>query len=116
MPDGTRVAAAGAKDAATFSLKVDGQAVSDQVHIASIIVYKAIGKIPFARIEIYDGDPAAQTFEVSSGKVFVPGAKLEVLTGYRSEETPVFKGIIVSQQLRIRTPGPSILRCVPGIR
>jgi Rhs element Vgr protein len=109
VPEATRVESAAAKDAATFSLKVNGQAVSDEVRVAGIIVYKAIGKIPFARIEILDGDPSAQTFEISSGDVFVPGGELEVLTGYRSEETPVFKGVIVSQQLRVRTPGPSIL-------
>jgi Rhs element Vgr protein len=109
MSDATRIASAAAKDAATFSLKVNGQAVSDEIRIAGIIVYKAIGKIPFARIEIHDGDPSTQTFEVSSGNVFLPGAELQVLTGYRSEETPVFKGIVVSQQLRVRTPGPSIL-------
>ncbi|MGC2577549.1 MAG: hypothetical protein WA376_08220, partial [Terrimicrobiaceae bacterium] len=103
------IATAATKDVATYTVKIDGEAIPRAVRIAGIVVFKEIGKIPFARIEIHDGDPAAQTFEASAGDLFVPGNEVEILGGYRSEETPIFKGVVVSQQLRVRTPGPSAL-------
>jgi Rhs element Vgr protein len=109
MADPVLVEAAGAKDVVTFTLKAKGRPVPDTIRTGGLIVFKGIGRIPFARVEIFDGDPAVQTFEVSAGDVFVPGNELEVLAGYRSRETSIFKGIIVSQQLRARSPGPSVL-------
>ena len=109
MSSPTLIATAATKDVATYTVKIDGEAIPRAVRIAGIVVFKGIGKIPFARIEIHDGDPAAQTFEASAGDLFVPGNEVEILGGYRSEETPIFKGVVVSQQLRVRTPGPSAL-------
>ena len=109
MSSPNRIVTAATKDVATYTVKIDGEAIPRAVRIAGIVVFKAIGKIPFARVEVHDGDPAAQTFEASSGDLFVPGKEVEILAGYRSEETPIFKGVVVSQQLRVRTPGPSVL-------
>jgi Rhs element Vgr protein len=109
MSSPNRIVTAATKDVATSTVKIDGAAIPRTIRIAGLVVFKAIGKIPFARIEIHDGDPAAQTFEASSGELFVPGNEVEILAGYRSEEIPIFKGIVVGQQLRVRTPGPSIL-------
>ena len=109
MSSPNRIATAGTKDVATFTVKVQGEAIPSALRVAGIVVFKAIGKISFARLEVHDGDPAAQTFAASSGDLFVPGNEVEILAGYRSEETPIFKGIIVGQQLRVRTPGPSVL-------
>ena len=109
MSSPNQIVTAATKDVATYTVKIDGEAIPQAVRIAGIVVFKAIGKIPFARVEVHDGDPAAQTFEASSGDLFVPGNEVEILAGYRSEETPIFKGVVVSQQLRVRTPGPSVL-------
>ncbi|MEX2382293.1 MAG: type VI secretion system tip protein VgrG [Opitutales bacterium] len=109
MSEPAQIHAAGAKDLVTFTLKAAGQAVPDTIRIGGITVFKGIGRIPFARIEILDGDPAAQTFEVSASDAFVPGNELELFAGYRSQETLLFKGLVVSQQLRVRTPGPNML-------
>ena len=104
MSSPNQIVTAATKDVATYTVKIDGEAIPQAVRIAGIVVFKAIGKIPFARVEVHDGDPAVQTFEASSGDLFVPGNEVEILAGYRSEETPIFKGVVVSQQLRVRTP------------
>ena len=109
MPTSDQVEAVGAKDLVTFTVVSDGQVVPGTVRFTGIAIYKAVGRIPFARIEIADGDPASQTFETSESTFFVPGAEIEIRAGYRSEEEPVFKGVVVSQQIRVNEAGPSQL-------
>jgi len=99
----------GAKDVVTFTVRVNDADVSKTLEIAGIMIFKGIGKIPFARIEILDGDPAAQTFSMSEGDLFAPGKEIEILAGYRSQEDRIFKGILVGQKIRVRQDGRGLL-------
>jgi phage protein D len=89
-------------DLVTFSLKVNGESLSTQYQVASVLVSKEVNKIPFAKLVIYDGDPAAQDFAVSNEETFIPGAEIEILAGYHSDEATIFKGIILKHSLKIR--------------
>ena len=109
MAEGTIIRANAPKDAATFTLKVNGDAVPGTVKISAITVFVGVGRIGNARIEIFDGDPAEVDFKASASDHFVPGNELEVMAGYRSDETLIFRGIITSQKLSIRSPGASLL-------
>jgi len=109
MPEGTLIRAEAAKDAATFSLKAKGEPVPLSLRVAGLSVFKGIGRVPFARVEIFDGDPSAEGFEASSGDLFVPGNEIEVLAGYRGSESTIFRGLVMSQRLSVRTPGASVL-------
>jgi Rhs element Vgr protein len=99
----------GAKDVVTFTVRVDGVDVPKTLEVSGIIVFKGIGKIPFARLEVLDGDPAGQTFPISEGDLFAPGREIEILCGYRSQEDIIFKGILVGQKIRIRQDGRGLL-------
>lgn len=99
----------GDKDVMTFTVRVDGADVPKTLEIAGISCFKGIAKIPFARVELLDGDPAGQTFPISEGDSFAPGKELEILAGYRSQEDIIFKGIIVGQKIRIRQDGRGLL-------
>jgi Rhs element Vgr protein len=90
-------------DLVTFTLKVNGQALSKQYQVASLLVSKEVNKIPFARLMIYDGNAAAQDFSVSNEATFVPGAEIEITAGYHSDETSIFQGIILKHSLKIRS-------------
>ncbi len=83
-------------DLLTFTIKVEGEAISGDHHIGSLSVHKEINKIPAARIKIYDGIPAEETFPVSNTDLFIPGKNIEISLGYHSQQTTVFKGIIVT--------------------
>lgn len=89
-------------DLVTYTLKVNGEAVSTQYQVASIIISKEVNKIPFAKLIIYDGNAASQNFPVSNEETFIPGTEIEIMAGYHSDESSLFKGIILKQSIKIR--------------
>ncbi len=109
MPASRTVPSRGAKDVATFTIRVNGQDVPKTVEVSAFTVFKGIGRIPFSRIEILDGDPAAQNFPQSENSIFAPGSEVEILTGYRTQEDSIFKGVIVGQKIRLRKNGRGLL-------
>lgn len=96
-------------DLATFRILVDGQEISSEYHVATIAVTKAVNRIPAARIVLLDGDTAKEDFEITGSDDLVPGKKIEVLAGYHSEETTVFKGIVTGNAIKSRKSKPSVL-------
>ena len=80
----------------TYSLLVDGTAVSGSIEIVSIETCQEINKITRASLVIVDGEPDAANFAVSSSNVFLPGKTIEISLGYDSNNVNVFKGIIIS--------------------
>ncbi len=99
----------GSKDVATTTILIGGTAIPATVEVAAITVFKSINRIPFARVEILDGDPAAQNFPQSENELFSPGGEIEIKTGYRNQEDLIFKGIIVGQKIRLRKSGRGLL-------
>lgn len=112
MPNPRIVPAPAAKDVVTFTLKANGDALSRTLEVAAISVVKNIGRIPFARIEIYDGDPAAETFPACDDPALAPGGEVEILAGYRSNETTIFKGTLTHHSIRLRSTGRALLTLV----
>ncbi|MDQ8198957.1 type VI secretion system tip protein VgrG [Pelagicoccus enzymogenes] len=112
MPNPRIIPSPAAKDVVTSTIKVNGNALSRTFEIAAISVVKNIGRIPFARIELYDGDPASETFPACDNPTLDPGGEIEITAGYRSNETPIFKGILTSHSIRLRSSGRSLLTLV----
>ncbi|KNG93067.1 type VI secretion system tip protein VgrG [Pseudaestuariivita atlantica] len=88
-------------DLVTFQVKTDGATIPDTVQVARIEVDHAVNRIPRARITVVDGSPSDEDFAISSGSVFVPGKRVEIALGYHAKNTPVFKGVILGQTLRV---------------
>lgn len=97
------------RDLVTFTLKVNGEAISPGYRVASIVVSKEVNKIPVARLMVYDGDAAAQDFKVSNEETFIPGAEIEITAGYHTDEVSIFGGIILKHSLKIRNNGSPAL-------
>lgn len=89
-------------DLVTYTLKVNGEAVSTQYQVASIIISKEVNRIPFAKLIIYDGNAASQDFPVSNEETFVPGTEIEIMAGYHSKESSLFTGIILKNSIKIK--------------
>ena len=87
----------------TFSIRVEGSAIPDTYGVLSLEIGQEVGCIPYAHIVLQDGDTASQTFAISEGDVFVPGAGIEIDLGYNREERTVFRGVVTRQ--RIDAPG-----------
>ena len=85
----------------TFTIKVDGKPIDSTFQVDSVDVYKAVNKLPRARLVIFDGSPAEADFPISDLDTFLPGKKVEIAAGYDGKETTVFKGVIVRQGLSV---------------
>ena len=89
-------------DLVTFTLKINGNSIGTQYQVVSLLISKEVNRIPSAKIMMYDGDAAAQDFSISNESTFVPGAEIEITAGYHSDESSLFKGIILQHSLKIR--------------
>ncbi|MFV8352547.1 type VI secretion system tip protein VgrG [Flavobacterium sp. XS2P14] len=86
---------------ATFTIKVNGTVIPNELNVLSVHIDKSVNRIPIARILILDGEPNTGSFEVSSSSTFVPGAFVSIEAGYDTKNEVIFEGIITSQSLRI---------------
>lgn len=96
-------------DLPSQEIKVGGVTISTEYKVASIDVSKVFNKISYARIAIYDGDPAKGDFTASNKDDFKPGNEIEILAGYHNENTTIFKGIILGHSVRIKKEKGSYL-------
>lgn len=90
-------------DLVTQKILVGGSELSHAYSVLNIVVEKEINRIPTARIVLLDGNPSSQDFELSNQDLFLPGKEIEIKTGYHSDETTIFKGIVIKHSLKIRT-------------
>ena len=93
----------------TFTIKVEGEAISQVYGILSIVVSKEINKIATASLVIQDGSAAGEDFKISSEDLFIPGKHIEILSGYQTDESTIFKGIIVKHGIKIKRNGGTML-------
>lgn len=89
-------------DLATIKIFVDRGELSRIYQVMSVVVEKELNRIPTARIELLDGDPALQDFELSNQDLFIPGREIEIKAGYHSDEETIFKGIVIKHSLKIK--------------
>ncbi len=89
-------------DLTTFTILVDGAALSEVYQVASISVDYEINRIPFAQLVFYDGEAAAQDFTLGNEDILIPGNEVEIKAGYHNDEESIFKGIIIKQSIKIR--------------
>jgi len=83
----------------TFTVMLNGNDVSGLYAISNIAIQKEANKISFARIGLTDGDVSSQDFAASNEDDMAPGAEVEILAGYNSDETSLFKGIVTKQRI-----------------
>lgn len=93
----------------TFTIVIDGDQLSKVIGVSSITVSKEVNKIPSAHIIIQDGDASKEDFEASNEAFFAPGKEIEILAGYQSEESSIFKGLIIKFSIKIKRNGASML-------
>jgi len=90
------------KSVSTFTILVDGNKISEEFTVMSIVVQKEINTITKATILLQDGSAAEQGFPSSDATELIPGKQIEILAGYQTDEEAVFKGIITKHSLKVR--------------
>ena len=103
MPEPRVIDTARSADLVTYKILVDGEELSKTVQVMSILVEKEINRVPVAKIVMVDGDPASQDFAVSNQDLFLPGKEIEIKAGYHSDESTIFKGLVIKHNLKIRS-------------
>ncbi len=93
----------------TFTLLSDGNELPETFEVLSILTAREINRIPWAKIVFRDGDPAAETFELSSEDDLLPGKVLEIRAGYASQEETIFQGIIIKHGIKVWERKGSVL-------
>ncbi|WP_417591683.1 type VI secretion system tip protein VgrG [Owenweeksia hongkongensis] len=89
----------------SFIITSDGQEIPDAYQVSEINIRQKVNRIAEAEIELFDGNPAEQNFEIAESKTFVPGAEIEIKLGYDSKNDSVYKGVVVKQTLRVSSSG-----------
>ncbi|OOV16631.1 type VI secretion system tip protein VgrG [Flavobacterium sp. LM4] len=86
---------------ATFSVKINGSTIPDELSVLSVHIEKKVNRIAIAKIVILDGEANTGTFDASSSSTFVPGAAVSIEAGYDNTNTVIFSGLIMGQSIRI---------------
>lgn len=97
---------------ASCTVLAGGQPLDQSIQLTSIHICKEINKIPFAKLVILDGDPAAMDFPISDEDTLAPGQTIEIDLGYDNTNTAVFSGLVITHGIRIDRRGASLhLEC-----
>jgi len=89
-------------DVCTVAVLIDGAQISGEFHVLSVYVTRELNRIPAATLYLQDGEASKATFKASNTDHFIPGKKIDIQLGYRSQNTSVFKGIIIKHSIKIR--------------
>ncbi len=92
-------------DICTVAILVDGSQISGEFHVLSVAISRELNRIPAATIQLRDGEASKSTFLASNSAHFIPGKKIEIQFGYRSQNTTVFKGLVIKNSIRVRKNG-----------
>ncbi len=85
-----------------FTVKINGQAVELTYQLLSVTITKAADKISATRLVYLDGAASESSFQASNSELFIPGNEIEVLAGTTGDPVSLFKGIVVSQSIKVR--------------
>lgn len=96
-------------DVCTAAILIDGTEISGEFNILSVYVTRELNRIPSATIHLQDGEASTATFNASNTGHFIPGKKIEIQLGYRSQNDTVFKGTIVKHSIKIRRSGSRLI-------
>lgn len=96
-------------DVCTYKILVEGNEIPGEFQVLGITVGRELNRIPNATLQIQDGEASQGTFRASDTDHFIPGKKIEIKLGYRSQEDRVFKGIIVKHSIKIRKNGSLLM-------
>lgn len=89
------------------TVKLDGAAMGDTYGLSSVNITHSLNRISIAEVVVLGNIvPAKGTVPISDAADFNPGTKIEILVGYGTTETSVFKGYIVKHMLEVDSSSP----------
>lgn len=92
-----------------MAILIDGEPIPGEYHLLSLAVSRELNRIPRALLQLRDGEAARSTFSASNTDLFIPGKEIEIQLGYRAQNEPVFRGVIIKHGIRVRKQGSMLL-------
>lgn len=83
-------------DLISVKVSINGSPIKDTYHVVFTEVEENVNKLPFARVEILDGNPAAQEMKVTQDLAPKHGDDLQIEVGYHQDLEIIFKGIVTN--------------------
>ncbi len=93
----------------TFTVRVEGEVVPRSFNLTSAVVTRQVGRIARLHLVLLDGSAAASEFPASNEDLFIPGKNLELWGGLDTQESLLFRGIVIKHAIRIREKGSPVL-------
>lgn len=84
----------------SYEIKIGSKTFKANAPIVSVYTYFEINKIPKATILLIDGNPATQSFDLSSESFMNPGEKVEISIGREGKNSSIFKGEIIRHNIQ----------------
>jgi Rhs element Vgr protein len=96
-----------------FTVKVNDREVERSEQLLGVYIQKSANRISSAKLIYLDGAASSSDFPLSNSPDFIPGSTIEVLAGSGHDLVTLFKGIIISQSLKVRekTAPQMIVEC-----
>lgn len=83
-------------DLVSIKITVNGSALRESYQVVFVEVEENVNKLPYAYVEILDGDTAAQEMKVTSELNPKHGDDLQIEVGYHQDLDTIFKGVITN--------------------
>lgn len=111
----------------SFQIRVNGQNIENSVMVSGIAIYKALNKIPFAKLDLIENKTADKKLDkaidaassvlnkagAGVAKTVIPqlkkGDQVSIYLGAETAVRPIFSGIIIKKTIQIRNGGESLL-------
>jgi Rhs element Vgr protein len=109
MPDTRIIPTPNTGDLVSFTILSDGESLSTEHKVLSVIVTREVNRVTAAQIVLLDGNLAESDFPLSNLDTFLPGKEIEIQMGYHGEDETVFKGIVIKQGINFKSGHGSVL-------
>ncbi|SRX73814.1 type VI secretion system tip protein VgrG [Aequorivita antarctica] len=88
-----------------FEILINGTKIKDTIEVKELLIEMEVNRITSAMIVVHDGGADGsenESYINSEGSDFIPGNEIEIRLGYNNKKEEVFKGLIISQQLKVK--------------
>jgi len=96
-------------DVCTVAILIEGQEIPGEYQVQAVSVSLELNRIPAATIHLKDGEASQGKFKASDTDLFIPGKKIEIQLGYRSQNESIFRGVVVKHGIKIRKTGSMLV-------
>jgi uncharacterized protein involved in type VI secretion and phage assembly len=86
-----------------------GQPIPSEFLVASVEVVREVGRVPYARIVLIDGDLPSRTFPAANSDAFAPGAEISISVRVEERTSALFSGLVARLRMEVRSGSPRLV-------